>query len=181
MAYYFRFALVFCALGMAACSILTAPPAPEAIQGEMPVASAAPRDVPPLGSQAASQVAVQKQPAPPPSPAGKLEITDVTVGKGPEVKNGDTISVHYTGTLRDGSKFDSSRDRNAPFDFQVGGRVIDGWNKGVIGMKPGGKRKLVIPYQMAYGEAGSPPKIPPRSELLFDIELLKILPPRPPQ
>ncbi len=173
-----RFALLFCAFGMAACSMLTAPPAPEPIQGDTPVASATPRNVPPLGSQAASQLAVQQ---PPPSPPGKLEITDATVGKGPEVKNGDTISVHYTGTLKDGSKFDSSRDRNTPFEFQVGGRVIDGWNKGVIGMKAGGKRKLVIPWQMAYGEAGAPPKIPPRSDLLFDIELLKILPPKPPQ
>lgn len=179
--HHFRFALLFCALGPSACSNLTAPPPPEPIQADTPVAtiaSAAPRNPPPLGSQAAAQQAV---PAPPPGPPGKLEITDTTKGTGPEVKNGDTISVHYVGTLKDGTKFDSSRDRGTPFDFQVGGRVIDGWNKGVLGMKPGGKRKLVIPYQMAYGEMGAPPKIPPRSDLVFEIELLKILPPQPPQ
>jgi len=175
MAYYFRFALVFCALGMAACSILTAPPAPEAIQGAMPVASAAPRDVPPLGSQAASQVAVQKQPAPPPSPAGKLEITDVTVGKGPEVKNGDTISVHYTGKLADGSKVDSSIDRKTPLEVTLGsGGLIKGFEQGLLGMRAGGHRTLTIPPELGYGTEGSMPKIPPNATLTFDLELLSI-------
>ncbi len=105
----------------------------------------------------------------------KLEIKDIKVGKGPAAKDGDTVSVHYTGWLLDGTKFDSSRDRNQPFSFTLGqGHVIKGWDKGVIGMKAGGKRQLVIPPDMAYGKRGSPPKIPPNAPLKFDIELLKI-------
>jgi FKBP-type peptidyl-prolyl cis-trans isomerase len=114
--------------------------------------------------------------APPPPPgATKLDIVDEKVGTGPEAKKGDTVYVHYTGTLLDGTKFDSSRDRNEPFDFKLGeGLVIKGWDQGVAGMKAGGKRKLTIPPGLAYGEKGSPPKIPPNATLKFDIELLSI-------
>ena len=105
----------------------------------------------------------------------EMKVEDLTVGTGAEVKTGDKVKVHYTGTLTNGTKFDSSRDRNEPFDFAVGGgQVIKGWDEGVVGMKVGGKRKLTIPYTKAYGEAGSPPKIPPRATLLFDIELVAI-------
>lgn len=105
----------------------------------------------------------------------EFKIEDVKVGQGAEAKEGSTVSVHYTGTLTSGKKFDSSRDRNEPFEFTVGqGQVIKGWEKGVVGMKVGGKRKLTIPYDMAYGEAGKPPDIPPRATLLFDIELLEV-------
>jgi len=118
-------------------------------------------------------------PPPDPGPA-KLEIVDVSVGKGPEVKSGDTLRVHYTGTLMNGEKFDSSRDRGAPFDFKLGtGAVIKAWDQGVVGMKAGGHRKLVIPQDLGYGEAGSPPKIPPKAGLKFDIELLEINPKTP--
>jgi FKBP-type peptidyl-prolyl cis-trans isomerase len=97
------------------------------------------------------------------------------VGKGREAKTGDTVSVHYTGTLLDGTKFDSSRDRNQPFEFKLGaGRVIKGWDQGVVGMKVGGKRTLTIPSDLAYGDRGSPPKIPPKATLKFDIELLDV-------
>ncbi len=118
------------------------------------------------------------KPAPPtpadPGPA-KLQVFDDVVGKGAEVKTGDTVRVHYTGTLMNGQKFDSSRDRGAPFDFTVGnGAVIKGWDQGIVGMKPGGKRRLVIPQDIAYGEAGRPPEIPPKAGLKFDIELLEI-------
>jgi peptidylprolyl isomerase len=104
-----------------------------------------------------------------------LKYVEQKEGEGPEVKAGDSVSVHYTGTLKDGKKFDSSRDRNQPFQFQVGAkRVIAGWDEGLQGMKVGGKRKLIIPYELAYGRAGRPPVIPPEAELTFEIELLKI-------
>lgn len=104
-----------------------------------------------------------------------LKITDVTVGDGQEAKAGDTVSVHYTGTLRDGTKFDSSVDRGTPFDFELGaGMVIQGWDLGVEGMKIGGKRNLDIPANLAYGERSPSPAIPPSSDLLFEVELLGI-------
>jgi FKBP-type peptidyl-prolyl cis-trans isomerase FkpA len=115
----------------------------------------------------------------PPLPPGpdKLEIVDEKEGEGPEAKTGDTVKVHYTGTLMNGKEFDSSVGKD-PFEFTLGeGQVIKGWDEGVPGMKPGGKRKLTIPWQMAYGEAGSGAKIPPKAALKFDIELLEIVAP----
>jgi FKBP-type peptidyl-prolyl cis-trans isomerase len=104
-----------------------------------------------------------------------LKSEDLTVGSGDEAKTGKTVSVHYTGTLTDGSKFDSSLDRGKPFEFQLGaGRVIKGWDQGVVGMKVGGKRKLTIPSDLAYGARGFPPVIPPDSTLVFEIELLGV-------
>jgi FKBP-type peptidyl-prolyl cis-trans isomerase len=109
----------------------------------------------------------------PPGPE-KLEIVDEKVGTGPEAKKGDKVKVHYTGTLMNGKQFDSSVGKD-PFSFTVGqGMVIKGWDEGVPGMKVGGKRKLTIPWNMAYGEAGSGDKIPPKAALKFDIELLEI-------
>jgi FKBP-type peptidyl-prolyl cis-trans isomerase FkpA len=112
----------------------------------------------------------------PPLPPGpdKLEKVDEKVGDGPEAKTGDKVKVHYTGTLMNGKQFDSSRGKE-PFSFQLGqGGVIKGWDEGVPGMRVGGKRKLTIPYQLAYGEGGSGDKIPPKAALKFDIELLEI-------
>src|SRR5262245_15460203 len=113
-----------------------------------------------------------------PAPSAKpsnLVKEDIITGKGPEAKKGDTVSVHYTGTLTDGTKFDSSRDRDEPFEFTLGtGMVIKGWDEGVVGMKKGGKRRLTIPSELGYGKNGSPPKIPPNATLVFDIELLAI-------
>jgi FKBP-type peptidyl-prolyl cis-trans isomerase len=105
----------------------------------------------------------------------ELKVEDTQVGTGTEAVSGKTVSVHYTGTLADGKKFDSSLDRGTPFEFQLGaGQVISGWDKGIVGMKVGGKRKLSIPYDMAYGEQGRPPVIPPKAPLFFDVELLNV-------
>ncbi|MCL5011929.1 MAG: FKBP-type peptidyl-prolyl cis-trans isomerase [Patescibacteria group bacterium] len=104
----------------------------------------------------------------------QFQIIDQTVGTGDAVKSGDTVEVNYVGTLENGTKFDSSYDRGTPFSFTVGaGQVIQGWEQGLIGMKVGGKRKLIIPYTMGYGEQGMGP-IPPKATLIFEIELLKI-------
>lgn len=104
-----------------------------------------------------------------------LEKTDLVVGTGAEAQAGKKVSVHYVGTLTNGSKFDSSRDRDEPFDFTLGrGQVIKGWDEGVAGMKVGGKRKLVIPPEMGYGARGFPPVIPPNSTLVFEVELLAV-------
>jgi FKBP-type peptidyl-prolyl cis-trans isomerase len=110
-----------------------------------------------------------------PSGPARLLTEDVVVGTGKTASNGDTLSVNYTGTLMSGKKFDSSLDRGSPFEFRLGvGAVIKGWDQGIVGMKVGGKRKLTIPSQLAYGERGHPPTIPPGAALKFDIELLAI-------
>ena len=103
-----------------------------------------------------------------------MRAIDVAIGTGPEALAGQRYIVHYTGWLRDGKKFDSSRDRNEPFQFVQGRRqVIAGWETGFEGMKVGGKRRLFLPYQLAYGEKGNN-TIPPRAELIFDVELLGV-------
>ncbi len=105
----------------------------------------------------------------------EFKTEDIAVGTGAEAKADSTVSVHYTGTLKNGTKFDSSRDHGKPFEFTIGsGQVIKGWDKGVVGMKVGGKRKLTIPADLGYGDQGHPPTIPPRATLLFDIELLEV-------
>ncbi len=110
-----------------------------------------------------------------PRPMSNLEIIDDEIGTGQEAKAGDKVHVHYTGTLVDGSKFDSSRDRGQPFAFTLGvGQVIKGWDQGVKGMKEGGKRRLVIPPDMGYGASGMPPVIPPSAVLKFEVELVRV-------
>jgi FKBP-type peptidyl-prolyl cis-trans isomerase FkpA len=105
----------------------------------------------------------------------QLQITDQVVGTGAEAVAGKSVTVHYTGTLTNGQKFDSSLDRGQPFTFNLGtGQVIQGWDQGVAGMKVGGKRKLVIPPDLGYGAQGAGASIPPNATLVFDVELLKV-------
>jgi FKBP-type peptidyl-prolyl cis-trans isomerase len=108
-------------------------------------------------------------------PQEEVKIEDTQEGTGQEVKSGDTVVIHYRGTLEDGTVFDSSYDRGEPFTTQIGvGQVIQGWDQGVPGMKVGGKRKLTIPPSLGYGEAGAPPTIPPNATLIFEVELVGI-------
>lgn len=105
-----------------------------------------------------------------------LKYRELVEGTGQAVEVGDTIVVHYTGRLKDGTKFDSSYDHpgQQPFEFKLGKGIIKGWQEGIPGMKVGGKRKLIIPPSLAYEDAGKPPDIPPRATLYFEIELLEI-------
>jgi FKBP-type peptidyl-prolyl cis-trans isomerase FkpA len=105
-----------------------------------------------------------------------LKYEDLVEGAGAEARAGQQVSVHYTGWLTDGSKFDSSVDRNQPFQFALGrGMVIRGWDEGVAGMKVGGRRKLTIPPQLGYGARGAGGVIPPNATLVFEVELLEVL------
>ena len=104
-----------------------------------------------------------------------LEYIDLVVGDGLDARRGDQVTVHYTGWLEDGTKFDSSLDRGQPFVFPLGGgRVIQGWDLGVAGMKVGGKRKLMIPAKLGYGKRGAGNAIPPNANLIFEVELLSV-------
>ena len=172
----------------AACSKLTEPPKQEAIQSE-PTSAAAPGS----GSAGANphgnpHGGDKPNPQPLDSTRAQLGIamdagpelplvkTILTQGKGPEAKDGDTVKVHYVGTLPDGKEFDSSRKRNEPFQFKIGaGNVIKGWDQGVPGMKVGEKRKLTIPPTLGYGARGVPGTIPPNSPLIFEVELVEVV------
>ena len=104
-----------------------------------------------------------------------LNYEELQVGNGDEAKPGDTVEVHYTGWLKNGTKFDSSKDRGRPFSFALGaGRVIKGWDEGVAGMKVGGKRVLIVPPSLGYGARGAGNVIPPNATLKFEVELLDV-------
>lgn len=107
--------------------------------------------------------------------ASGLKYIDEVVGRGETPRPGQTVTVHYTGTLENGTKFDSSVDRGQPYPFQIGsGSVIPGWDEGIMTMNVGGKRRLIVPPSLGYGAQGRPPKIPPNSTLIFEVELLSV-------
>ena len=107
--------------------------------------------------------------------ASGLKYIDEVVGTGDSPKPGQNVTVHYTGTLENGKKFDSSRDRGQPYKFRLGvDPVIKGWVEGLMTMKPGGKRRLIIPAELGYGAEGRPPDIPPNAPLIFEVELLSV-------
>ena len=122
-----------------------------------------------------------QQGAPPPvngqpvTTSSGLQYIDVVIGTGAEAQSGQQVTVHYTGWLTNGKKFDSSRDHGKALDFQLSkGSVIQGWVEGVAGMRVGGQRRLIIPPDLGYGARGYPPVIPPNSTLIFDVELLGV-------
>ena len=111
--------------------------------------------------------------------ANEVQVIEEVLGNGLEVTNHSKVSVHYIGRLEDNKEFDNSYKRNQPFQFQIGVRqVILGWETGLLGMKEGGKRTIFIPYKLAYGESGAGDLIPPKSNLIFEIEMLKVFPPK---
>jgi FKBP-type peptidyl-prolyl cis-trans isomerase len=120
-----------------------------------------------------SKPVVPKQTGAPPK---KLVVKDIVVGKGPAAKKGDNLSMQYVGVLfNGGEQFDASWDNGSPFDFQLGkGNVIPGWDKGLVGIKAGGRRELIIPAKLAYGAQGQPPTIPPNAALVFIVDALKV-------
>jgi peptidylprolyl isomerase len=134
------------------------------------------------GEGGAEQTPTPETEGTPPSVTGEstvtdsgLEYIDIEVGSGQSPQTGQTVSVHYTGWLADGTKFDSSLDGGQPFSFPIGqGKVIKGWDEGVATMKVGGKRRLMIPPELGYGASGYPPVIPANAQLIFDVELLEI-------
>jgi peptidylprolyl isomerase len=164
-------------LSAAACggSAATNPPVEIPSSGAAPAASAT------SAGSAATPAPGAPKASPGKPPRGNvdkdgLEATDLVVGTGREAKVGSRIAVDYTGTLEDGTEFDSSRKPGRkPIQITLGiGQVIKGWDRGVEGMREGGKRRLVIPYPLAYGEDGKPPKIPPKATLIFEVELVEV-------
>jgi FKBP-type peptidyl-prolyl cis-trans isomerase FkpA len=154
-----RHVLLACTLALSACR-------PGSGNGQVQVAGR-PESLSYASELSVNLASMTKQPS-------GLYVQDLTTGKGAEAARGKTVDVHYTGWLADGKEFDSSRG-NDPFSFTLGqGRVIAGWDEGVAGMKVGGKRRLVLPPELGYGEAGAGGVIPPGATLVFEVELLGV-------
>ena len=166
----------------ASTAVASAPPAPAPAQPPESMTSATPAKQTAPAAAAAKPGSSAKSSKPSSSKKDGIVTTssglmykDEKPGSGKVAKSGDTVTVNYTGTLENGTKFDSSYDHGQPFTFHLGGgEVIKGWDEGVAGMKVGGKRKLVIPSELGYGPAGRPPKIPPAATLIFEVELMNI-------
>jgi peptidylprolyl isomerase len=167
--------LVFTTACAVACGTAPAGPAshPTPVEGSSPPTGASTAPLAPLAPLATTAPAVPTAVAEPPKPS--VVSVDTVVGTGETAAAGDHITVHYVGTLVDGTEFDSSRKRNRPLDFMLGrGQVIKGWDEGVVGMKVGGRRTLTIPPSLAYGARGQPPVIPGDATLKFEVELLGV-------
>ncbi len=173
-------ALLALALGLSACGdddeeeTTTGADAPAATA--TPEATAAPADIPALAAKISKDLDEKPTiPKPEGSPPAELMVEDIVTGKGKAAKQGDTVTVQYVGaSWSTGQEFDASWDRGEAFKFPLGaGQVIPGWDQGVAGMKPGGRRLLVIPPDLGYGPAGSPPAIGPNETLVFVVDLVK--------
>jgi peptidylprolyl isomerase len=171
------------------------PPKGEAIAAELPQPSVITTPISPIAQAPVAQVPIAQAPiaqmpiapdtetpdvTPESAPTvittdSGLQYVDIEEGTGATPQSGQTVVVHYTGTLQDGTKFDSSRDRDRPFSFRLGaGQVIRGWDEGISTMKVGGRRQLIIPPELGYGARGAGGVIPPNATLIFDVELLRI-------
>lgn len=171
-----RFALIVVAGVLTVAALTTTGCSQGATSSSQTVAPAESQSAPSSSVATDNSAATPAAPAAPAAPEAKLQIKDTHVGKGAAVKTGDSVTVDYTGWLMDGTKFDSSIGRE-PFTFQLGGgQVIEGWDKGVVGMKVGGTRVLIIPPSMGYGAQGYPPTIPANAPLKFEIKLLSVQP-----
>jgi hypothetical protein len=168
-------AAFFC-LAVAACQpTQTATPRPLGIPlAQLPEESRGDPICGPLGKWDGTRC-IRSEHAAAASSTGGIQVVDITLGSGAEAKMGDLVSVEYTGTLRDGTVFDSSRPRGKPFQFRLGAsQVIKGFERGIVGMKPGGVRRITIPSELGYGKKGAPPSVPPNATLVFEVELVTI-------
>ena len=173
-----RACILFVAWSFQACVPSASPTGPGSVMASAedlvavpPVSASTPRPSSPEGGQtpAASSLTVPKSEGP------RLEIVDDEIGTGEVARSGDKVHVHYTGRFADGRRFDSSLDRGQTFAFVLGaGEVIKGWDQGVLGMKEGGKRRLVVPPEFGYGPGGRPPVIPAGAVLYFEVELVRV-------